>query len=95
MTEITKLRSDIFAILRKHDVSEQCFAEVAIVTQAAVQGAGEAATSEEHRNQLYDKVVQQSVVDGWREKCEALEADNASLTDELAKMGALLAKHPT
>ena len=90
MTEITKLRSDIFAILRKHDVSEQCFAEVAIVTQAAVQGAGEAATSEEHRNQLYDKVVQQSV-----EKCEALEADNASLTDELAKMGALLAKHPT
>lgn len=97
----------------------------------AVQGAGEVATSEEHRNQLYDKVVQHSVeigaakaeiarlqgelrkalrevskwarvageaqgklegselagvVDGWREKCKALEVDNASLTDELAKM---------
>ena len=96
-----------------------------------MQGAGEVATSEEHRNQLYDKVVQHSVeigaakaeiarlqgelrkalrevskwarvageaqgklegselagvVDGWREKCKALEVDNASLTDELAKM---------
>ncbi len=29
------LRSDIFDILRRHDVSEQCFAEVAMVTHAA------------------------------------------------------------
>lgn len=33
---LAKLRSDIFAVLRNHDVSEQCFAEVAMITQAAL-----------------------------------------------------------
>jgi hypothetical protein len=32
------LRSDIFAVLRAHDVSEQCFAEVAMITHAALKG---------------------------------------------------------
>lgn len=31
---VEQLRSDVFAILRRHDVSEQCFAEVAMVTHA-------------------------------------------------------------
>lgn len=31
---VADLRSEIFAVLRRHDVSEQCFAEVAMVTQA-------------------------------------------------------------
>ena len=29
-----KLRTDLFAVLRSHEVSEQCFAEVAMITQA-------------------------------------------------------------
>lgn len=32
---VERLRSEIFAILRRHDVSEQCFAEVAMVAHAA------------------------------------------------------------
>jgi hypothetical protein len=33
-----KLRSSIFSICRAHDVSEQCFAEIAAVTQAHKDG---------------------------------------------------------
>lgn len=36
---IEKLRTNVFQVLRRHDVSEQCFAEVAIVTQAALADA--------------------------------------------------------
>ena len=32
----TKLRADVFEVLRRHDVSDQCFAEVAAITYAAV-----------------------------------------------------------
>ncbi len=32
---VGKLRSDIFEVLRRHDVSEQCVAEVAMLTHAA------------------------------------------------------------
>jgi hypothetical protein len=35
---LKKLRSDVFEILRRHDVSDQCFAEVAAVTHAALVG---------------------------------------------------------
>jgi hypothetical protein len=35
---LKKLRSDVFEILRRHDVSDQCFAEVAAVTYAALVG---------------------------------------------------------
>jgi hypothetical protein len=35
---ISDLRSDVFEILRRHDVSDQCFAEVAAVTYAALAG---------------------------------------------------------
>jgi hypothetical protein len=34
-TILKKLRSDVFEILRRHNVSDQCFAEVAAVTHAA------------------------------------------------------------
>lgn len=30
------LRSEVFAVLRRHDVSEQCFGEVAMVTFSAL-----------------------------------------------------------
>jgi hypothetical protein len=33
---MVRLRSDIFEVLRRHDVGEQCFAEVAMITEAAV-----------------------------------------------------------
>jgi hypothetical protein len=33
-----KLRSDVFEILRQHNASDQCFAEVAAVTHAALVG---------------------------------------------------------
>lgn len=33
---LEKVRADVFAVLRRHDVSEQCFAEVAMITQAAI-----------------------------------------------------------
>jgi hypothetical protein len=35
---LKKLRSDVFEILRRHDVSDECFAEVAAVTHAAIVG---------------------------------------------------------
>jgi septum formation topological specificity factor MinE len=35
---LRKLRSDVFEILRRHDVIDQCFAEVAAVTYAALVG---------------------------------------------------------
>lgn len=33
---LRKVRADIFDVLRRHNVSEQCFAEVATITQAAM-----------------------------------------------------------
>ena len=38
---VAKLRSDIFEVLRQHDVSEQCFAEVAMITHAAIRASME------------------------------------------------------
>lgn len=36
-----RMRGDIFEALRRHDVSEQCFAEVAMITHAALKPTGE------------------------------------------------------
>jgi len=38
---VTLIRSEIFDILRRHDVSEQCFAEVAMVTHKAIRALKE------------------------------------------------------
>lgn len=33
---LAAVRSDVFSVLRRHEVTEQCFAEIAMVTQAAI-----------------------------------------------------------
>ena len=39
--DVAEVRSAVFEVLRRHDVSEQCFAEVAMVTHAAIRARKE------------------------------------------------------
>ena len=64
-----KLRTDLFAVLRSHEVSEQCFAEVAMITQAfktrtaAPADVAEVEMSEieslRHENECLHKTIEQ------------------------------------